>query len=95
MAVDTSNATIAVLDRRTGRRWQQTPVEAGMMVTGAQTEGNRIELDLWHVPSGLELKAVLELDAALPEFTFRVEGDGEMPGPLRYPCPFASAAGTA
>jgi hypothetical protein len=93
VTVETSNATIAVLDRRTGRRWQQTPVEAGVMVTGARAAGNRIDLDLWHVSSGLELRAVLELDPILPEFTFSLEGDGTIPGPLRYPCPFASAAG--
>jgi len=82
-----------VLDRRTGRRWRQSPVEAGVIVTGAHSWGGAIDLDLWHVPSGLELKADLELDRTLPEFTLKVDGDGELPGPLGYPCPFASAAG--
>ena len=93
VVVNTADATIGVLDRRTGRRWRQRPVEAGAIVTDAHSRGGAIDLDLWHVPSGLELKAALELDRALPEFTLKVDGDGELPGPLVYPCPFTSAAG--
>jgi hypothetical protein len=93
VTVNLADATIAVLDRRTGRRWRQNPVGAEAIVTGAHTRGGSIDLDLWHVPSGLELKASLELDRTLPEFTLKVDAEGELPCPLRYPCPFASAAG--
>jgi hypothetical protein len=68
-------------------------VEAGVIVTGAHSRGGSIDLELWHVPSGLELKAVLELDRTLPEFTLKMDGDGELLGPLVYPCPFISAGG--
>lgn len=93
LVVNTGDATIAVLDRRTGRRWRQSPVDAQVIVTGANASGDRIDLDLWHVPSALPLKATIELDRASPEFLLTVTGDGELPGPLRYPGPFASAAG--
>jgi hypothetical protein len=93
VSVNTTDATVAVVDRRTSRCWRQSPIDSGVIVTDARRRDNGVELELWHVPSGLELKATLELDRALPEFTLKVAGQGELPGVLRYPCPFASGRG--
>ncbi|SPE59213.1 exported hypothetical protein [Verrucomicrobia bacterium] len=92
VAVDTADATMTVEDHRTGRRWRQRGVESGLIVTDARLRTGRVELDLSHVPSGLELKAILELDPTLPEFSLKLDGAGELPGTLRYPCPFVSTA---
>src|ERR1035441_416210 len=90
VSVNTSNATFSVLDRRTGRLWTQRGGRAEVAVTEARSEGNEIDLGLRHVPSGLALKARLVLEAAKPEFTLSLVGEGGLPGPVRYPYPFVS-----
>ncbi|HWI57042.1 MAG TPA: carbohydrate binding domain-containing protein, partial [Bacillota bacterium] len=88
--VFTTNATFAVLDRRTGRRWTQQPTHADVLVTGVRSQVNQLELSLLHVPSAMPLTATLQLDPARPEFTFKVAGAGELSAPLRFPYPFST-----
>jgi hypothetical protein len=90
VGVNTSNATISVLDRRTGRLWTQRAGRAEVVVTEAHAGSNDIELGLRHVPSGLALKAQIFLESAKPEFTFSLAGEGALSAPLRYPYPFVS-----
>ena len=92
-ALNTSNATISVLDQRTGRCWKQGAAQADVIVAEAQAQGGKATFKLAHLPSGLELKAVLQVDPTRPEVTLQIEGSGEMPTPLRYPCPFTSEPG--
>jgi hypothetical protein len=42
--VNASNATLSVLDRRTGRLWTQRAARAGVAVTEARLESNQIDL---------------------------------------------------
>ncbi len=88
--VDTSNATLSVLDRRTARLWTQRAAGPEVAVTEARSQSNEIDLALRHPPSGLVLQARIVLDPAKPEFTFSLDGKGPLPGPVRYPYPFAS-----
>jgi hypothetical protein len=37
------------------------------------------------VPSGSALKAQIVIEAAKPEFTFSLVGEGALSGPVRYP----------
>lgn len=90
VSVNTSNATFSVLDRRTGRLWTQRAVAAEVAVTEARMESNAIDLGLRLVPSGLVLKARIVIEAAKPEFTFSLTGEGALSGPVRYPYPFVS-----
>jgi hypothetical protein len=90
LSVNTSNAALSVLDRRTGRLWTQQARGAEVAVTEARAESNEIDLTLRHVPSGLVLKAQIVIEAAKPEFTFRLVGKGALSGPVRYPYPFVS-----
>ena len=90
VSVNTSNATFSVLDRRTGRLWTQQAGKAEVAVTEARLESNEIDLGLRLVPSGLVLKAQIVLEAAKPEFTFSLVGEGALSGPVRYPYPFAT-----
>jgi len=69
VSVNTSNATLSVLDRRTGRLWTQRASKAEVAVTEARLASNQIDLELRHVPSGLALNARIVLEAAEPEFT--------------------------
>jgi len=52
VSVNTSNATLSVLDRRTGLLWTQRAVPAEVAVTEARLESNEIDLGLRLVPSG-------------------------------------------
>jgi hypothetical protein len=90
VTVNTSNATLSVLDWRTGRLCTQRVGKAEVAVTEARLESNQIDLGLRHVPSGLVLKAQIVLEAAKPEFTFSLVGEGVLSGPVRYPYPFVS-----
>jgi len=90
VSVNTSNATLSVLDRRTGRLWTQRASKAEVAVTEARLASNQIDLGLRHVPSGLVLKAQIVVEAAKPEFTFSIDGKGALSGPMRYPYPFVS-----
>jgi hypothetical protein len=90
VTVNTSNATLSVLDRRTGRLWTQQAGKVEVAVTEAHAESNEIDLELRHVPSGLVLKARIVIEAAKPEFTLSLNGKGALSGPVRYPYPFVS-----
>lgn len=88
-----SNATLTVLDHRTGRCWRQQPTDSDVVVVGAKHERQGIQLDLMHVPSAMAITIGVELDAERPEFTFTVTGNGELHEALRYPYPFGSESG--
>ena len=90
---DTRTATFSVLDRRTGRTWRQKATHADMVVTEARAQKSQMVLHFVHVPSGLSLEASLQLDRARPEFLFKLIGQGDLPGTLRFPHPFLSEPG--
>jgi hypothetical protein len=90
---DPTNATLLVLDRRTGRQWRQNALRPNVIVTGGKATGRALELDLLEAQSGLDLKARLEIDPLKPEFTFSLAAHGELVGAMRFPHPFASAPG--
>ena len=93
VSIDTTNATLSVLDRRTSRGWNQQAMQSDVIVTGARRRSNHLAINLVHVPSGLDLQARLELDPGKPEFTLNIAGQGTLPAPLRFPYPFTSALG--
>lgn len=90
---ETSNATFAVTDKRTGRTWSQVATHADLVVLGAQQTGSRIGSSLMDVPSGLNLDAVIELESGKPEITFELSGQGALAGSMHFPHPFSSQAG--
>ena len=93
LTLHTADATISVLDRRTGRTWAQKPRKAGPVITSAKG-GERIDLGWLDPGSGLEGKAVIALDGDLAEWAVALAADGEMGSPLAFPAPFISEAGT-
>ncbi len=93
VTVNTTNAAFSVLDRRTGRQWRQPVTRPDEVVTGLHRHENALSLDLLDIPSGLPLRADLELEPAQPEFTLKLTAKGRLPGPMRFPYPFASRPG--
>ena len=91
--VNTGDATIAVLDRRTGRRWNQKALQSDVIVTKARARENGIDLDLMDVSTAIDMTARIELDASRPELTLALSADGELLRPLRFPHPFTSEPG--
>jgi len=85
VSVNTTDATLSVLDRRTGRLWSQRVSRPEVAVTEARLASNEIDLGLRLVPSGLLLKARIVIESAEPEFNFSLVGDGALSGPVRYP----------
>ncbi|MBI5386512.1 MAG: carbohydrate binding domain-containing protein [Verrucomicrobia bacterium] len=93
VSLNTTNATLLVLDRRTRQSFEQKPLSEDVVLTGATAGRDQIELSLLHAASGLEMKGIVRLDGELPEFTFELAAQGELPNSLRFPHPFASRAG--
>jgi Glycosyl hydrolases related to GH101 family, GH129 len=93
VTVNATNATFSVLDRRTGHYWNQPVTHPDEVVTGVHRHENTLTLDLLDVPSGLALRADLELEPAKPEFTLKLTAKGRLSGPLRFPYAFASHPG--
>lgn len=90
---DTAHATLAALDRRSGRTFPQKPFNSGIIVTDAKTAGNALHVSLFHTPSGLQLEATVRVEETLPEFTVTLEGKGELPAAIQFPAPFVSPPG--
>jgi hypothetical protein len=90
VSLNTSNATLSVLDDRTRRLWQQRAIQPDVIVTEAAATPRALNFKLAHLPSGRELKATLRLESVEPEFTLNLDGTGDLPGPLRFPYPFCS-----
>jgi len=93
VSLSTSNATLSVLDRRTGQRFEQNPLSSDVTLTGATTQRDQLQLKLFHVASGQEIAGTIRLEHDLPEFTFELVAQGELPNTLRFPHPFASRPG--
>jgi hypothetical protein len=89
----TSDATFSVFDLRTERRWAQKPFSADVLVQNAQPAGHSLTMQLLHLGSGLPLTATVQMDAAAPEFTVELRGDGELDAPLKFPAPFTTEPG--
>ena len=91
--LNTSNATLTVLDRRNGQRTEQSPGSANFILTSATAKGDQINLSLSDLASGSELTGTIRLEANQPEFTFELSRKGDLTAPLQYPHPFASHPG--
>jgi len=93
VSLNTSNATLTVLDRRSGQRFEQKPASSDMILAGATVGRDRLRLKLLHAPSGLEMVGTVRLETDSPEFTFELTAQGELMNGLRFPHPFASRSG--
>ncbi len=93
VTLNTTDATLAVLDRRSQRRWSQKSMTADCILKTATAAGDRLELALFHAPTGLDVGVVLQLMPDEPEFTVALSGHGRLPSALVFPAPFTGEAG--
>lgn len=93
VSLNTSNTTLAVVDRRTGQRVEQQPRSRAIFLTDAAVTRGEIRLSLLDAASGMAIAGHVRLDANLPEFTLELTAQGELPTPLRFPHPFVSRNG--
>ena len=93
VTLSTADATLSVKDKRTGQTWSQRAVRQEMLVKSAKAAGQTIEAELFHGPSGLDVKATFGLDAARPELLVTLAADGPLPRAMPYPHPFATQPG--
>jgi hypothetical protein len=93
VSLNTSNATLTVLDRRSGKLFAQKPISSDVILTGATAQGNELQLKLFHAAYGQEIAGTVRLEPDLPELTFDLAAQGELPNALRFPHPFASRPG--
>ncbi|MDO8542377.1 MAG: glycoside hydrolase [Opitutaceae bacterium] len=93
VTLDSSDATLSVLDRRSQRRWVQRRLRNECILKTATASGDRLELSLTHRPTGLEVRALLQLDGNQPEFTVTLSAEGGLKSPLGFPEPFTGEPG--
>ena len=93
VTLNTTNAALAVLDRRSHERFEQKPISGDVVLTAAAAQSNVLNLKLFHLASGQEIAGSVRLDGDLPEFTFELAAKGELPGALHFPHPFATHPG--
>ena len=89
----TTNGTLAVTDRCSGRRWAQwerTPI----IVLDAQTVEEGIRLVLLDPGTMLRLTATIRLEPQRPEVAMELTATGEMPRPLAFPQPLTTDKAT-
>ena len=89
---DPRQATITLLDKRTGRQFTQHPAPTLMVLEAASTD-NQITFKLLKPDDVLTVDGTIRLEADKPEFVVELSADGEMRQPLRFPSAFATAAG--
>ncbi len=95
VTLDTADATLRVLDKRTERTWSQKAFQPDVIVLDAAVDRNeRMALRLHHVPSGMDIQAQVQFDPCMTEFTVTLSAEGELPGPLAWPHPFVTEEGT-
>jgi len=93
VSLNTSNATLSVVDRRTGQRFEQASAGTDVIVAGATTAGNQFQIRLVQAATGLEITNTIRLEPELPEFTVELSAQGELPAPVQFPRPFISHPG--
>lgn len=91
---NTTDAICVVRDRRTSRAWTQKALASDCIVKSASIKGaGRLRCELFHGGLGLEVQAVLQLDADRPELVVELSARGPMPASLRFPHPFQGEPG--
>jgi len=93
VTLSTTDATLAVVDRRTGQAWTQRAGH-GPFVLNAKPVENGFDLRLLESGGAMEVEATIRLDPRLPELIVELAATGEMQASLAYPAPFVTGPGT-
>lgn len=93
VTLQTADATLSVVDRRTGRQWIQRPA-ASMLVLDAEAVDGGFKLQLLEPAMMLRITGTIRLDDKRPELAVELAAQGEMGNTLAFPHPFLSGEGT-
>ena len=89
VTLDTTDATLSVTDKRTGRTWQQKPLTKGKVIQSSIGKDG-IKITWRHPGLGMDVKMKLQLDADNPEFTLAFSAKGNLKWSLGFPHPFVT-----
>jgi hypothetical protein len=87
-----AEGTFAALDRRSGAVWRQRPGSA-LVVIEAKKTATGLDLGLLDPASMLQIRGTVRLEADRPEFIIELASQGDLPGPVAFPLPFAASKG--
>lgn len=93
VAFNATNATLSVQDNRTDRRWAQQPFTHDCIVKTAKIQSGKLQVELFHGGTGLDLSVHMQLDGDRPELLMELVAHGEMPTPIQFPHPFSTVSG--
>ena len=93
VTLNTADATLVVLDRRTGHRWTQQAAGPTVFVLDAKPAGRGFDLRLLDPGGMLQLTATVRLDQKRPELLVELAAEGELSDAVAFPHPFVSAKG--
>jgi len=88
----TADGSMSVVDRRSGRTWQQRP-SAELIVRDAKTIDGGLAVKLFYPVEMMEIAGLLRLDAKQPELAVELTATGPLGKRLSYPAPFKSEKG--
>jgi len=84
VSLDTRDATLSVIDKRTGETWRQQQIDKVKVIKSTATE-NSIEATLHHPGLDMNIEVKLQLDKKFPEFTLALSADSELKWALKFP----------
>jgi len=93
MTLHVADGALSIVDRRTGRRWQQKAQHRAVVLDAKAADGG-FDLDLLDPTSTAPLSVAVRLDRERPELCVELSGSGEMPRAIAFPPPFATGKGT-
>jgi len=93
VTLSTTDGTLAVVDRRTGRTWTQRG-EHGPFILNAKPIDGGFDLRLLESGGAMQVQATIRLDPQFPEVVVELAATGEMQASLSYPAPFVTGPGT-
>jgi hypothetical protein len=89
VTLDTADAAIAVVDRRSGHRWTQRPRQPAIVLDAKPADGG-FDLVLLEPAEMLKISAAVRLDAKRPELSVELSATGPLQGFIDFPHPFAT-----
>src|SRR4030042_977736 len=89
----TSDATLFVVDLRTGRKWEQKS-SVNAVVLDAKTSADGLSLRLLEPSVKLNIGINIKLEPEQPELTVELAGEGDLAKTISFPHPFVTGEGT-
>jgi hypothetical protein len=87
VTLQTADLAMTVVDRRTGRKWEQRP-NAGVIAINAKPIEGGLAVKLLYPIDMLEIVGTIRLDANQPELVVQLAATGPLSERLAFPSPF-------